>query len=155
METTSIVETLQTMEFVHGLESQQLEKLATMATEVAFPEGETIFQEGTLSDKVYLIWEGQVAIGMHVPGRGRMPILTLGPGHLVGWSPLFGQERYTATARTLKPTLALAFNADQLRHVCQTDHELGCFLGWRVAKVVADRLKSTRLQLLDIFGPNI
>jgi CRP-like cAMP-binding protein len=154
MGTTGVFEALQTMEFVQGLEASQLEKLAAMAAVVTFPEGETIFQEGMLSNKVYLIQKGQVAIGMHVPGRGRTPILTLGSGHLLGWSPLFGQERYTATARTLRPTQALAFNADQLRHVCQTDHELGCFLGWRVAQVVADRLKATRLQLLDIFGPN-
>ena len=72
------------MEFTRGLEPKHLEKLASIAKEVPFAEGETLFHEGDLDDEVYLIQEGQVAIEIHVPGRGRVTILTVGARAIAG-----------------------------------------------------------------------
>lgn len=153
MSTDAVLTALQGTEFVRGLEQRHLEQLAAMATEVNFPAGETIFREGDLSNTVYLIREGQVAVEAHVPSRGRVTLLTVGPGQLLAWSSLFPPRRKTASARTVAPTWAIAFDATRLREACQMDCELGYTLIWRVAEVIADRLKATRLQLLDVFAP--
>lgn len=139
------------MDLAKGLKSKHVEKLASIAKEVAFAEGETIFHEGDMSDEVYLIQEGQVAIEIHVPGRGRMTILTVGPGQLLAWSSLFTSQRKTASGRTLSSTRAIALNGTDLRGACEADHELGHTVMARVAGVIAERLKATRLQLLDMF----
>lgn len=153
MSSESIIKTLQTMEFVRGLETHHLAKLATMAKEVKFSEGEMVFREGDAGDVLYLIKEGQIAVEIHVPGRGPTLILTVGPGQLLGWSSLFPMQRKTANGRVMVPTEAIALDAKALQEVCQSDHELGCFIAWRVAELIANRLKATRLQLLDIFAP--
>ena len=54
---------------------------------------------------------GRVAIEIAVPGRGRVIILTVGPGEVFGWSSLFHQRPKTASARTIEPTRALALDA--------------------------------------------
>ncbi len=153
MATESVLQTLQAMEFTRDLEPRHLEKLASMATEVSFAEGETIFREGDMGDVVYLIQEGRVAVEIHVPGRGRVTVLTVGPGQLLGWSSIFPPRRKTASGRAVTPVRAIAINATQLREACQADHDLGYAILWRVAEVIADRLKATRMQLLDVFAP--
>ena len=154
MTAEAVLQALQSMEFTKGLERRHLEKLASMASEVAFAEGESIFREGDVGELLYLIEEGRAAVEIHVPGRGRVTILTVGPGQLLGWSSLFSQMRKTASARAVVPTRALAIDARRLREACDADHDLGYAILWRIAEVIASRLKSTRLQLLDIFAPS-
>jgi len=153
MKTEMLINSLGSMEFTQGLESKHLEKLASIAREVTFAEGETIFHEGDMDDEVYLVQEGQVAVEIHVPGRGRITILTVGPGQLLAWSSLFPPQRKTASGCTLSPTRAIAIDGAQLREACEADHDLGYTVIWRVAGLVAERLKATRLQLLDMFAP--
>ncbi len=149
----TVLETLKEMDFARELKPEHLERLAAMATEVDVAANTTLFQEGELSDKVYFIVDGQVAIEIFIPSRGRVTILTLGKRQMLGWSPLFENKPNTASGRAMVPTKVLALEAQQLRNVCKEDHELGCAIGWRVAEAIAGRLKATRLQLLDIFAP--
>lgn len=153
MSTVTNLDMLKEISFFEELESRHLEKLASMVRQVHFSADETIFKEGEIGDTVYLIYKGQVSIEIYVPGRRRVTVLTVGPGELLGWSPLLEGKPYTATGRTLMRTQALALNATELAILCQDDHELGCAFAWRVVEAVSNRLKATRLQLLDIFGP--
>ncbi len=153
MSPETIPKLLQTLEFTKDLPPEQLEKLAELAFEVSFPEDFTIFRETDAGELLYLIKSGQIALYVSVPGKGRKTILTLGPGQLLGWSSLFPSSRKTASARTVTPTEAIAFNAAQLREAMDEDKDLGYAILWRVADVIASRLKATRLQLLDIFAP--
>lgn len=146
------LEALQSTQFTHDLASRHLEKLASMATEVTFSEGDTIFREGDLTEVVYLILDGRVAVEIRVPGRGQVSILTVDPGGLLGCSSVFPGKRKTAGARAVVRTRAIAINATQLWEACQADHDLGYAMMWRVAEVIAGRLDATRLQLLDMFG---
>lgn len=149
----SVLEALQPMEFTRGLEPRHLVKLASIATEMTFEEGESIFREGDTGEIIYLVQEGSVALYIHIPGRGRVTILTIEPGRLLGWSSLFPPHHKTASARAVMPTRVLAIDAKQLWKVCQTDYELGYIIMCRVAEAITKRLISTRLQLLDMFKP--
>ena len=80
-------------------------------------------------------------------------MLTVGPGHLLGWSSLFPPQRKTAGGRALTDTRVIAIDSPQLWEACQEDHDMGYLIMARMAQVIAERLKITRLQLLDIFAP--
>lgn len=151
MPSQAVRQMLQESEIARDLSQEQIEKLAALASERTFSEGEIIFRENEVGTVLYIIGEGQVAIEIRVPGRGRRTILTVGSGQLLGWSSLFPSERKTAGARSVHPTRALAIDAASLRETIEQDHDLGCLLLWRIAEVIAGRLKATRLQLLDIF----
>ena len=150
----TIPKTLQELAFTQDMTPEQIEKLAALAFEASFPEDFTIFKERDAGELLYLIKNGKVALYVNVPGQGRKTILTLGPGQILGWSSLFPSGRKTASARTITPVEAIAFNAAQLREAMDADPALGYAILWRVADVVASRLKATRLQLLDIFAPS-
>ena len=153
MTSGTLIQVLESMEFTQDLESKHLEKLASISTQVTFSEDASLFREGDVSELVYLIEEGEVTLETQVPGHGQVAIHTVGPGQLLGWSSLFPPEHKTAGARASKPTRAIAINASQLRELCNTDHELGCKMIWRVAQVISNRLRIARTQLLDMFEP--
>ena len=149
----SVLQALQPMEFTRGLEPRHLIKLASMATDLTFEEGDTIFHEGDTGGKIYLVHEGRVALYIHVPGRGRVTILTVEPGRLLGWSSLFPPHHKTASARAMTFTRIMAIDASDLWAACRTDYELGYSIMCRVAEAITSRLIATRLQLLDMFSP--
>jgi len=155
MPSKDMLESLKAMDLLRDLSSRHLEILASMATEEEFAEDEIIFREGSVGDQLYLIQQGQVALEVYASGRTRAIMLTVGPGQVLGWSSLFSEKRKTAKGRAVTPTRAIALEANKLREVCAADHDLGYIIGWRVAEIIADRLKATRMQLLDVYNPEL
>jgi CRP-like cAMP-binding protein len=102
---------------------------------------------------LYVVEEGRVAIEITVPGRGREIILTVGPGEVFGWSSIFHQRPKTASARVVERTKAVGLDASRLRELCDADSRLGYILTRRILEVVSERLRATRMQLLDIYSP--
>jgi CRP-like cAMP-binding protein len=143
---------LQDLAFAQGLDPSQIDRMAEIATPVEWAAGVTVFREGDRASSLYVVTTGRVAIDVTVPGRGRVVILTVGPGEVFGWSTLFGQRPKTAAARTTEPTQALALDALRLREMCDADTRLGYALARRILEVVSERLKATRTQLLDIYS---
>jgi CRP-like cAMP-binding protein len=148
-----LIEALQAMPWFNGLKAEHFQKLVEIAQFFRFEAGQAIFHEGDKEDFLYIVIEGRVAIEMTVPGRGRIRILTAEAMDEVGWSsvtPIVRQR--TAGARAVLPSRLAAFDAEALRRLCDEDHDLGYFVMRRVANLVARRLLTTRLQLLDMFA---
>ena len=142
---------LERIRFAAGLPQQTLMQLQAIAELRTFAAGEVIFRENTDCDNVFLLASGQVALDMHVAGRGPIRILTIGSGEMLGWSAMFSAGTMTATATALEATCALAFSGALLRELCESDHDLGYRIMRRVADALSQRLISMRLQLLDLF----
>ena len=80
---------------------------------------------------------------------GVVTLNVLGPGQFFGWSSLFPPERKMFCTHVIKPTRAIAFNANQLRAAWQTDHDLEYAIVRRAGKDMARRIKATRQELAD------
>jgi CRP/FNR family transcriptional regulator, cyclic AMP receptor protein len=138
--------------FTADLVEPQRARLAQIALVVQWAENVTVFREGDSDVYLYVVSEGRVAIEVNLPGRGDLTILTVGPGEVFGWSSLFYQRPKTATARTVLATRAVALDAARLRELCDDDPKLGYVITRNLLQVVAERLKATRMQLLDLYG---
>jgi CRP/FNR family transcriptional regulator, cyclic AMP receptor protein len=143
--------TLKELAFTQGLDPSQLERLVEIATPVGWDAGEIVFREGDVGSVLYVVESGRIAIEVAIPGRGRVIILTVGPGEVFGWSSVFYQAPKAAAARATEPTKAVALDAARLRELCDADPRLGYCLTRRILEVVSERLKATRMQLLDIY----
>jgi CRP-like cAMP-binding protein len=152
MDHNPIQSRLRDLAFTQGLGPLHLDQMAAIAAPVEWAAGVTVFREGEIDSVLYVVEEGRVAIQAMVPARERVTILTVGPGEVFGWSSLFQQWPKTASARTTEPTKAFALDALRLRTQCDADPRLGYILARRILGVVAERLKATRMQLLDIYG---
>jgi CRP-like cAMP-binding protein len=135
-----------------GLAPGRLSLLAGCAHNVHFEAGEQLFRKGDQADTFYVVRHGDVALETFVAAGGSIVIETLGAEEVVGWSWLFPPYRWHFDGRALDTVRATAFDAACLRRKCDDDPALGYELMGRFAQVVIDRLQSTRLRLLDIYG---
>jgi len=117
-----------------------------------FRTREVVFHEGDPADHFYLVREGLVSVQLVVPHDGLTTVMTVSNGEVLGWSWLFPPYRWHFDARVQKPTHALAFDGKCLRDKFDQDHSLGYEIYKRFMKIVSERLESTRLQLLDMYG---
>jgi CRP-like cAMP-binding protein len=135
--------------FLHGMSGDHLAVLAGAASDVTFPAGHRLFEDGGVACRFWLIQSGRVTLDLHVPGQGRMRIDTVGMGELVGWSWLFPPFRWAFGAVTASPVEAFEFDARAVRAGCADDSAFGYELTSRLAQVLGRRLQSTRVKLIS------
>jgi CRP/FNR family cyclic AMP-dependent transcriptional regulator len=137
--------------FTHGLNDQHLELLVGCASNVRFEAGQVVFREGEEANRFYLVREGKIAVELFAAERGRVNILTLGEGEVLGWSWLVPPYRWRFDARAIEPTRAVALDGKCLREKSERDSDLGYGLLKRIAHIMEERLQATRLQLLNVY----
>jgi CRP/FNR family cyclic AMP-dependent transcriptional regulator len=143
---------LRDVRFFDGVGAADLELIAGCGSNVSFREGDLLFRDGEEASVFYVIRHGSVALETYVPPRGSVTIETLEAGEVLGWSWLFAPYRWHFDARALSLVRATGFDGACLRGKCEADPRLGYELMSRFAQVVIDRLQSTRLRLLDVYG---
>jgi CRP/FNR family cyclic AMP-dependent transcriptional regulator len=141
---------LATHPFLHGMSREQLAVLAGAASDVMFPAGRRLFEDGGHASHFWLIQSGHVFLDLHVPGQGRIKIESIGMGELLGWSWLFPPYQWTFGAVAATPVEAFELNAPTVRASCSSDPELGYDLTTRLARVVASRLQAIRVRLISV-----
>jgi CRP-like cAMP-binding protein len=143
--------TLVESNFLSELPADIARRVASAFRSRKYPAGSFIFREGEVVDDVFVVASGEVALEMVVPTRGRQRILSLGPGDLLGWSPLLGSGAMSATAIALNETELFSASAEELRLLFESDYDVGYYFMREVARSLAKRLLATRLQMLDVF----
>jgi CRP/FNR family cyclic AMP-dependent transcriptional regulator len=135
--------------FLRGMPPGQLDALAAVASDVTFPAGHRIFEEGGFAGKFWLIQSGHVALDVNVPGIGREIVDTIGIGDLLGCSWLFPPYRWAFGAMCVTPVRAFQFDATAIRAQCAADLNFGAEFRERLLRVLARRLQNTRTRLID------
>ena len=153
MNQEKLINALQTIPWFQEISPEHFEKIAGIASLVEVDAKQELFREGDPEDYLYIVLQGRVAIEMYIPSRGRMRIYTAEPMDVVGWSSVTPVvRRRTAGAQAVLPSCLIRLDALGLRQLCEEDYELGYFVMRRLANVIASRLLTTRLQLLDMFA---
>lgn len=134
--------------FLHGLPLPQVETLSALASDVTFPSGRRIFEEGGYASRFWLVQSGRVVLDKHLRDGGTVIIEAVGMGSLVGWSWLFPPYRWTSGAVALTRAQAFEFDAVAVRERCAADPELAHELTSRVAHVISQRLTATQARLI-------
>ena len=147
------LDTMSAQAFLAGLGPEHAVTMSDLGVPVGLLAGQRLFSEGGKADRFWLLVSGLVALDVHVPGRGRVPLETLGPGQLLGWSWLDPPYRWHFGAVTREQTEALEFDAAAVRERCDADPGFGYALVRRFVPVLVDRLQATRVRLLDLYAP--
>lgn len=148
----SVLQALQHSALGSVLDDRHLDDVGQIATQVHEPAGAVLFKEGAPASALWIVCSGSVALDMQVPFRGAVRVLTLGPRDLLGWSAMVGDGSMSTTATVTEGGELLRLPAERLKDLCIADHTLGYAVMGFVARAVANRLRGTRLQLLDLYG---
>ena len=150
---TAFTELLAEHPFLEGMEEDQILQIAgCVESVVKLDPDEVIFRAGGTANRLYLLRHGDVALEVHSPGTGARIVQTLHGGEVLGWSWMFAPYRWAFDARALTPTEALVLEGKKVRECAKKDPEMGLMVMTRLARLIADRLQATRLQLLDLYA---
>lgn len=137
--------------FFRGLDERFVRLIAGCARNELFQAGAYLFHEGETADRFYMIREGHVSLEIKAPGR-TLAFQTVRHGEIVGVSWLVPPYRWAYDARAVDLTRAIGMDAACLRAKSEADHDLGYEMMKRFMPVLIQRLQSTRLQILDVYG---
>jgi CRP/FNR family transcriptional regulator, cyclic AMP receptor protein len=138
--------------FFAGLSEPYRDEIVGCARNLRIEAGELVIRSGEPADSFYLVRRGLVAIQFFISGRGEITIQTVNPGSVLGWAWIFPPYVSYFDAWTLERTHVISFDGACLRRKCEEDPSLGYDLMKRFAQLLRDRLRSTHLQLLDLYG---
>ena len=148
-----LTKTLRRIPWFVDLTQSQLDRLASVTLLHEMELDDILFHEGDREDYLYVLLEGQIVLEVEAPTRGVVSVYTAEALDIIGWSsmtPIVRQR--TACARATQHCILLGFNSKLLQQLCDEDHELGYIIMRRLANVVASRLLTTRLCLLDMIA---
>ena len=149
----SMAEILAAHPLFAGLDPEITDLLGGCAANRRFANGAYLFKADEASDVFYLLRAGDVALELSMPGRGRLTVETLHPGEVVGASWILPPYRWRFDARAAGEVRATGIDATCLRKKCDAEPRLGYQVMQRFLPIVAERLQSTRLRLLDLYAP--
>jgi len=138
--------------FVAELRPEHRAALAALAKEVRFAPNQIIFREGDDYSVFYLLVEGMVALELEVPGHV-LRVQTLYGGDVFDWSAVLRHTAKHFQARALDDVAALAIEGEELLAAFDREPSFGMAFMLRLMGVVSERLRATRVQLLDMYSP--
>jgi len=147
MSRPAILEAFGSHPFLAKLPDWLLMDLASGAKPFAAADGEYLGRLAQSADKFYLIQSGNVTLGVERRNSEFVPIQTVKPGEVVGWSWLVPPHRWQFHCRAEGAVKGLALDAAWLRDRCEKNHELGYYILKELIGVIANRLAATRMQL--------
>lgn len=145
-------EVLKGFPFFAGLSEAELKSISSVADEASFQRGDFVFREDSRARALFLLLDGWVDIVINTDARGDRyeMMMTLTQGDVFGCSAVVEPCLYTASAMCVSPVRAVHFEEADLLALFETDSRLCCNTMKKICRVVANRLRTTRLQLLSL-----
>ena len=138
--------------FFAGLGPDLIALISGCAQNVHFDVGSRLFRTGEPANRFFVVRTGRVALELVAPGRQPLVVETVDAGQVLGWSWLVPPYRWFCDGRAVAPTSLVALEGSCLRTKCDGDAALGYQLLQRVTQVMYERLQSSRVRLLDLYG---
>jgi CRP/FNR family cyclic AMP-dependent transcriptional regulator len=135
--------------FFNGLESEFMKVIIDSASIEEIATHQYLFYEGESASNFYLVLEGLIGIQVFAGEGGFINIQKVGSGEIIGWSWLLPPNAWFFSGEVLEPSRVVTFNGENLRNICESNHDLGYELAKRLTTVVIQRLSETRLKLFE------
>lgn len=133
------------------LTASERERVLASAHQVAYADGERLFDPGQPAEGCWIVHSGQIALDVPIPGRGDVVVQTVGPGDVVGWSWLLPPYRWHFGARAVGVTTTTKLDTGVLQVLAQEDPSFGYSLVLTLSQAMLQRLQATRARLLDLY----
>jgi CRP-like cAMP-binding protein len=134
------------------LNSKQLQQLGKHFMEESYEAGEVIFTQGELARNLYILLEGEVALGIKAKSEIDITAYSAGKkGETFGLPCLNKPYRNSVSAICNKRTRVLSIEGETLRKLMWQNSKLGIEVMEKVAEVYLTRLNSTRAMIINLF----
>jgi CRP-like cAMP-binding protein len=136
--------------FFANLSTRQLALLKPLFMPCRCKEGDLLFEQGDVADVLYLVVRGEVIVRYKPEDGPEIVVARVKPGGIVGWSAALGSRHYTSGAICSADSELLCVRGADLRRLCSQYPETGIVVLERLADVIAERLHSTRNEVVTL-----
>lgn len=142
------------VELFRGVSEGGLERIASIAAERVVSKGETLFEEGSTGQELYLILEGQVRISRNVAGMGEEALAVLGPGKAFGEMSLIQDSPRSADAIIHESARLMVLSKEAMEDLLFLHKDLAYEILWNFVKILSNRLRDTndKMTFMSISG---
>jgi CRP/FNR family cyclic AMP-dependent transcriptional regulator len=141
---------LKTLDIFEGLTDRELEEVSRISEIRECPKGTVIFRENEDSESLYLLLQGNVAINIEIGRHQEAIVHSVGAGEAFGWSALVQPYQFTASAMCVNNSRIVVIDRFALRKLIDLDCHMGFVIMEKLAELVSERLRDTRLQLISM-----
>jgi len=135
-------------EIIGELTEREVDDFSEMVEEVHLVAGAILFSEGTSSDNLYIIADGQIGIFKNNPHSGRSSeIARLGKGNILGEMAFLVEKYHSATAKALCASTALRITKKKFQDMEKINVKLCYKIVLAITKVLSYRLKKRNVQV--------
>jgi CRP-like cAMP-binding protein len=128
------------------LSQRQLLKIHKLIHIRHFEEGEIVFRQNDPGVGMYVIRDGLVDVYNEFDDLTRKHILSMKPGDFFGEIALLNDSTRSATVVSAKKSILFGLFRPDLMSVLDSDPKLGNKIIYRIAQIVAERLRLTSLE---------
>jgi CRP-like cAMP-binding protein len=155
-ETPTVPEVLRQADIFAQLTSQQLALIAAISTIREYNAGDTVFEENSACNELYIIADGEIDIRVdpslagEAPHAGPMTISTLRRGQSFGEMALVDMGLRSATASCAQhETHLVVIPRHELMELCESHPELGFVLMRNLAVDLAGKIRASGFQVRE------
>ena len=126
-----------------GLNTKELHLLARFSNEEIYNQGEYVFREGDLGDRLYIVLRGKVLISKEIAGTGEEALAVLESGDFFGEMALIGNDHHrSADAKAQEQgTTVLVITNQVLREILSIDTDSAYQFLSILCRILSQRLQ--------------
>ncbi len=143
-------EILKKLDIFDGLPDSELKAIAGISEVIECPKGTMAFKENEEAKKLYVLIEGKVAIQFEVGRHQEAVVHSVASGQAFGWSALVQPYKFTAGARCMEDCKVLTVDREGMRRLLEEDCRVGFIIMEKLAEIISQRLRDTRIQLISM-----
>jgi len=134
------------------LNDEEREELEELLEPASFGPGETLFEEGGLEVRLYVITSGTVEVHKGVlPGR-RQHLATMIAPTVVGEMGLLTEPRAAASVEAKTSVEAYGIDRDRFLEMLDADSPAACKVVYEIGRALADRMARTDESIAGIIA---
>lgn len=133
-----------------NLPEELLDKIAAIAEESSYSQGDSIFREGEGADKLHFLLEGEIVLKVKLTSRPEQITVSAvsQPYESFGWSGIVPPYHYTASAICDADCKVLTIPGEALMKLLNENPQAGFTVMQRITEIIASRLRNSRQALL-------
>ena len=135
---------------LEGFSEDQVEILSPIMLDISYQASQTVFEQGDRADYLYFVIDGRVSIRFNPEDGPVLVVAEVREGGVFGWSSAMGSACYTSSAICTEDGLFIQIAGEDLKTLCQEYPETGILILNRLAGVIAQRLRGTHEQVVEL-----
>ena len=133
-----------------GLSPRELKEVASIVHKREYRLGEPVFSQGDPGLGMYIIQEGEVSITLSGKDNEERELAVLSEGDFFGELALLDESPRSANARCKTECVLIGFFRPDLFELIEKKHQLGIKIIFKLAEIVAQRLRNTDKELSKV-----